>query len=385
MLLQPLSGLAAPGLWLADDFETGTLRSSEAPPGRWDHATVISPNRLASGAVGAHRGRYGLTVTDSTSEEGAVVSVVQDQDPLTSELHVRTWLRLRAVSTYGGLVLMQALPASVELRLLEHEGGLIWELAGRDGPGPNPTYVSRRGSRVETERWYLVELSARGLGTPAGEARLWVDGVEQVAPLSGRDWNHPEYEVDVFIVGEPWSDTGTFQGSIDFDDVRVSATPQASRLELRRPVEASSGCIAVDVSLRGSASNAPAPAPYDTDVALHVREGEGTFHADGDCRSPVTGALLPAGVSERQVYFRPGGPGGVATLEASHPDFLSARLGVESDGGPESDPDEEEAGSPWTADLGCASAPGALVTLPFLLVPWLRRRRERRSPPTGSE
>jgi hypothetical protein len=381
VLLQPLSGLAAPGTWLADDFETGTLKSDDMPPGRWDQAAAVSPNTIASGEAGAHRGRYGLTVTDRTSTEGSVVSVVQDSDPLTAEVYVRMWLRLRGVSAYGRIILAQAMPAAVELRLVEQDDGVVWELAARNGPHPNPTYVSRRGSRVETERWYLVEFSARGLGTTAGEARLWVDGVEQGTPLSGRDWNHPEYVFDTFLMGEPWSDTGTFRGTIDFDDVRVTATPQASRLELRHPEEAPSGCLAVDVSLRSSASNGPAPAPYDTDVALRVRAGEGTFHAKGDCRAPVTGTLLPAGTSERRVYFRPGGGDGTATLEASHADFFSARLDVKGIVEPDPGPDEGEGGGPWTTDLGCASAPGALVALPFLLVPWLRRRRS----PTGSE
>ncbi|MCP3143144.1 LamG domain-containing protein [Pyxidicoccus xibeiensis] len=375
VLLQPLSGLAAPGDWLADDFETGTLWPSDTPPGQWDQGASVSPSTLAVGAVGAHRGRYGFTVTDRTGERGPVVSVVQDQDPLTSELHARTWLRLRSVSAFGGIVLMQALPAVVELRLVEQDDGVVWELATHHGA--QSTYVSRRGSRVEAERWYLVEFSAQGLGTPSGEARLWVDGVPQGAPLSGRDWNHPQYEVDVFIIGEPWTDTGTFQGSIDFDDVRVSATPQASRLELHQPVAASASCIAVDVSLRSSASTGPVPAPYATQVALQVLEGEGGFHSEGNCQAPVTGALLAAGASERRVYFLSEGLSGRATLEASHPDFLPARLDVTAGMGPE-DVGGEEPGGPWTTDLGCAAAPGALVALPLLLVPWLRRRRGRR-------
>ncbi|MFP2911724.1 hypothetical protein ACLESD_43205 [Pyxidicoccus sp. 3LFB2] len=368
VLLQPLSGLAAPGTWLADDFETGTLVSEDLPPGRWDQAVATSPNTVVNGAQGAHRGRRGLTVTDSSSAQGPVVSLVQDADTLTSEVHARTWLRLRAVSAYGRIILAQAMPALVELRLVEQDAGAVWELAARNGPHPSPTYVSRRGSPVEPERWYLVEFSARGLGTASGEARLWVDGVEQVAPLSGRDWSHPEYEFDTFILGEPWTDTGTFRGSIDYDDVRVSAAPHASRLELRPPVEAPSSCLAVDVSLRSTAAQAPAPAPYDTDVALAVTAGEGGFHADAQCDSPVTGTRLPVGTTERRVYFRPTGGEGVATLAASHPDFLSATVTVEGLVASDDDEEEDDDGAgPWTA--GCTSAPGALVALPLLVRP----------------
>ncbi|NMO14775.1 hypothetical protein HPC49_26035 [Pyxidicoccus fallax] len=380
VLLQPLSGFAAPGDWFSDDFESGTLRSSDSPPGRWDQTAVVSPNTLASRAEGAHRGRYGLTVSDSTSTAGSLASVIAVSDTLASEFHVRTWLRLRSVTASGRIILMQAHPALVELRLLEQGTGLIWELSVRNGP--EPTYFSLHGSRVEPGRWYLVEFSVRGLGTTSGEARLWVDGVAQGSPLSGRDWNHSEYVFNEFQVGEPWSDTGTFKGFIDFDDVRVSAAPMASRLELRRPAVASSGCIAVDVALRSSAAAVPAPAPYATDVDLRVTGNTGTFHSDEGCKVPVKGALLPLGASERRVYFRPGGTAGRAMLEASHPDFLPAKLDLEVDAGvgPDAVPDEDGAEGPWTTDLGCASAPGALLALPFLLVPWLRRRRERRTP-----
>ncbi|QRK08840.1 hypothetical protein JQX13_01310 [Archangium violaceum] len=379
VLLQPLSGAAAPGDWFSDDFETGTLRTSDTPAGRWDSTGASSPNTLTNGTAGAHRGQYGLTVVDRTSNAGSQANANVVRDPLTTELHVRTWLRLRAVSTPGSMVVLQALPARLELRLLAP--GPIWELAGRNGADQS-TYVSIHGSRVEEERWYLVEFSAWGLGTNAGEAKLWVDGVEQ-GVFSGRDWRGTNYLMSRLVVGEPWADAGNFIGSIDFDDVRVSATPMASRLELRRPVGAgdSSGCVAVDVSLRSSATGAPAPAPYTMEVALAVTEGAGRFHVDAACGFPVPGALLLAGASEQRVYFRPGGTGGKATVKATHPDFLSATLPLEGIAPPdgEGDPDEDPVG-PWTTDLGCTSAPGALVALPVLLWPWIRFRRRWHTP-----
>ncbi|WNG49846.1 hypothetical protein F0U60_41315 [Archangium minus] len=355
---------------------------SDTPEGRWDSTGASSPNTLTSGTAGAHRGQYGLTVVDRTSNAGSQANANAVRDALTQEFFIRTWLRLRNVSTPGSMVVLQALPAKVELRLLAP--GPIWELAGRNG-SDQATYVSFHGSRVEEERWYLVEIHARGLGTAAGEARLWVDGVEQGA-LSGRDWRGTNYVMNRLVVGEPWADKGEFIGTLDFDDVRVSTTPMASRLELRRPGdgETSSGCIAVDVSLQSSVSEAPAPAPYTMMVALAVTEGAGRFHMDAACRFPVPGALLRAGASEQRVYFRPGGTGGTATVKATHLDFLSATLPLEGLVPPEEnkDPDEDAEG-PWTTDLGCTSAPGALVALPVLVWPWLRggRRRHTRTRP----
>ncbi|WP_257459586.1 LamG-like jellyroll fold domain-containing protein [Archangium lipolyticum] len=384
MLLHPLTGVAASNDWFSDDFETGTLRASEIPAGRWSVVGASSPNALSNGAVGAHRGQYGLTVVDRTnaSTPDSEASVSSDERaPLSSEFFVRAWMRLRDVSTPGSLVALQALPVQVELRLRSQSAGPVWELAVMTGA--SRTYVSFFGSRVEADRWHLVEFSASGLGTRSGEARLWVDGVEQGTGVSGRDWTDPSYVMKRVVMGEPWADSRTFTGTLDFDDVRVSATPMASRLVLRWPVDAatSSGCIPLEVSLRSSATGAPAPAPYETEVALAVTAGAGGFHSDEACKSPVPGMLLPTGASERRVYFRPGGTGGTAMLAASHPDFLPATLEVVGGGAPDGDPDEDPAG-PWTTDLGCTSAPGALVALPLLLGPWLRRRSWRPGAPT---
>ncbi|WNG25794.1 LamG domain-containing protein [Cystobacter fuscus] len=381
VLLQPVSAAAASD-WFADDFETGALI---APEGRWDNARSVSPNTLVNGAQGAHRGQYGLTLIDRNNSN---VSEYQggtdfESTPLTSEFFLRSWMRLRDVGNPGKVVAIQANPMKVELRLLAPDP--IWELSVRKGT--EQTYASVHGTRVEQDRWYLVEFSARGLGTTHGEARLWVDGVEQGeaderAALSGIDWrNTTVYVLKWLQVGEPWTDQGFFTGSIDFDDLRVSAVPMASRLQLQRPADAStsSGCIAVDVSLRSSATGALAPAPYETEVSLATTAGEGHYHADGTCKSPVERVRLPTGTFERRVYFRPGGSPGRVTLAASHPDFLPATLQVEADGTPVGDVDGGAAGGPWTMGLGCTSAPGALVPLPVLLWPWFRRSRRGRT------
>ncbi|ATB38134.1 hypothetical protein CYFUS_003565 [Cystobacter fuscus] len=382
VLLQPVSAAAASD-WFSDDFETGALI---APEGQWDLARSISPNTLTNGAAGAHRGQYGLTLIDRNNSSVSEFQGSADFEstPLTSEFFFRSWMRLRDVGNPGKVVAIQTNPMRVELRLLSPSP--IWELSVRKGT--EQTYASVHGTRVEQDRWYLVEFSARGLGTTHGEARLWVDGVEQGASeqrtaLSGLDWRDAIYVLKWIQVGEPWTDQGFFTGSIDFDDVRVSATPMASRLQLQRTEDtgASSGCLAVDVSLRSSASGALAPAPYETEVSLSTTAGEGRYHADEACKSPVERVRLPTGTFERRVYFRPGGPPGTVTLAASHPDFLPATLQVEGDGTPVGDADGGAAG-PWTMGLGCTSASGALVSLPVLL--WPGSRRSRRRQPTAA-
>jgi hypothetical protein len=373
MLLLPVPGAAAD--WFSDDFETGTLRSWDSPPGRWDETPVSSSNTLVSDAAAAHRGLFGLLVTDRSSTTAFQASADVARPSLTSSFFFRTWLRLRSVSTSGDVVLVQALPALVELRIARQEP--VWELAVRNGSGQQ--YVSRRTPTTEPlreDRWYLVEFGARGLGSPAGQAWLWLDGVE-VGALSGLDWQDKAYQLEQLRVGEPWTDTGSFVGSIDMDDVRVSASPMASRLELRLPEEAKSGCIAVAVSLRASSEEALAPAPYEVPVTLGIPQGGGSFHSDAGCEDAAVEAVrLPAGTSQQRVYFRPSGASGQATLRASHPDFLPATLRVEGTGGPGEPPDGDGAASPWTMDLGCSAATGGFA---MLLGPWVLWRR--RLPP----
>ncbi len=371
MLLVPVPSAAAD--WFSDDFETGTLRPADSPPGRWDETPSSSPNTVASTAASAHRGLYGLQLTDRSSSAGFHASADVGGTPLASTFFFRTWLRLRSVSTSGDVVLVQALPALVELRIARQDS--VWELAVRNGSGRQ--YVSRRTpttAPVQTDRWYLIEFGARGLETLAGQAWLWVDGVE-VASLSGMDWQDTAYQLEQLRVGEPWSDTGAFIGSIDVDDVRVSASPMASRLELRLPEEAKSNCIPVEVSLRASAENALAPAPYEVAVALSVPEGSGSFHADTGCKDAVESVRLPAGSSERRVYFRSSGSEGLATLRASHPDFLSTTLTVDGPGSPGEPPDNDETAGPWTTNLGCSAATGGFAMIPMLLGPWVLWRR----------
>ncbi|MBN8233284.1 hypothetical protein JYK02_37790 [Corallococcus macrosporus] len=368
LLLPFMSAHASEGF--ADDFETGTLLPEDTPPGRWDDSGMVGTNTFTSGAAGAHRGRYGLTVVDRATASGSQASINANVTALTSEVHMRTWLRMRDVGAVGSAVVMQGLPALVELRLLAP--GPAWELALRNGSGR--TYVSLHGAKVEAERWSLVELRVRGMGTAAAEARLWVDGIEQGPGLTGLDLRDDANKVDKVVVGEPWSDTGTFTGFLDFDDVRVSDAPMASRLELRRPeAEGAKDCLAVDLSLRASSTGTLAPAPYDTDVSLAVEGDKGGFHTEKDCDSPVTRVRLPTGTSERRMYFRPQGPAGTVTWQASHADFLPASLTVDV----EALPSDADGGGPWTTELGCTSAPGAVLALPALLGIWLRRRRAR--------
>lgn len=374
VLLQSSGAVAAPVTWFSDDFETGTLLASDSPAGRWDNAIAKSPNTLSSGVAGAHRGQYGLTASDRNGSSGgtfhaSTYATLSSQAP---DFFIRTWLRVRSIGTLGSVVAIQALPATVELRLAAP--GFSWELAARQGA--SQAYVSVHGSPVEAERWHLVEISARGLKSLAGEARLWVDGVEQ-GVLSGRDWSGSDYHLETLQVGEPWSDTGAFTGFIDFDDLRVGDAPMASRLELREPEDAgdSPGCIAVDVSLRTSGTRALAPAPYDVAVSLASTVGGASgFHADAACRTPLPPVLLPAGASERRVYFHAGDTWTQATLNASHPDFLPTALAVEGGGAL---PDVGALG-PWT--LGCASAPGVLLAWPLVLLAALRRGRRRALP-----
>lgn len=70
-------------------------------------------------------------MVERSSNSGSQANASVVREPLTRELFVRTWLRLRAVSTPGSVVVLQALPAKVELRLLAP--GPTWELAVRNG------------------------------------------------------------------------------------------------------------------------------------------------------------------------------------------------------------------------------------------------------------
>jgi hypothetical protein len=347
-------GSAAAAQALSDDLESGTLLTTDMPPGHWTQKTVTSAgSSVAVDTAARHRGNEGLRVVDNDADAG-----VGQQDNVlatvaggSQDLYLRFWMRLTSSNQLGSFYLGgigATLPTSGTLiSSVSHVFGTGSQLSGFDRSG-NWTGVAF--TNVDWGQWHLVDLSARGIGTGAGARTVWVDGV-QVGQQAGQDWS-ADQAVSV-SVGELWSDDGRFMGTIDFDDIRLGPTPNASVLD----IDAGSGdapvgaCLPAIVSLKDS-NLALAPAPYDVPVLLDVPGAVPVnYFANPACQSSISLVILDAGTSQATVFFATVSPG-MGMVEASYVDFISGFALLSAVGAPDAGQSDGGQGDAGSSDGG---------------------------------
>ena len=404
--LAPGAGLAQE---LAHDVETFTLLATDSPPGPWTGIYApIAANRIDAGAVAAHRGSFGIRAIDAvgTGNADTEIRLFYNLTARTGDTHLRAWVRLATSNGLGRLVIIQV--SSVNTALLDFivpgTGGV--ELGGFTSTG----YVfSAPGPSVSDGGWHLVEVSLLGVGTMSGRMVGWVDGRD--AGVSARNWQG--YSYDNIGIGEPWSSDRSFIGAIDFDDVRISTRPHASRLGVEALGTIPAGaCRPLRISLHDSNGNL-ARAPYGFDAGVWATGGPLTIAGDPGCLLPATTADFAPDASTALVYVRGTSPASVL-VESAYEDLLSGSAplivsgfvdagagdggsavadggvdGGAADAGQDGGAGDAGAGTlpavdggspmyeaPFEASVGCACAevPGALAAL-LLLCVFARRRR----------
>ena len=318
----------------SDDFETGTLLTSDAPAGRWTSRTnagVGAP--VTSSPAAAHRGQRGARVVDTTTGgPGSLEFLNAVLTTRTGDAYVRTWLRLTgptSASNYPlGLFsgLSQQCTTEVELN------GSAWNIDGYAQPG---SYSGTAASQPLTAGvWHLLEFAQLGAGSSSGRRRAWLDGVQVVdvaADLGGG-------QVGSLVLGE-YSTASGYTGTTDYDDVRVAATPHVSGLALSSSGALAEGCAAVTVTLRDSAGGTPV-APHA--LALDVDAGGAAVFSGASCAAPTAAVVVDGGLSQVTFGVSASTPGTFA-VSASHPDLL---------GGPAA----QVTFSPRPLDATCGSA-----------------------------
>lgn len=211
---------------LADTFEG---RSDVFTGSPWGYV-FSGEGVIALSPLAAHRGDAGLRLIDTTANAGSDVGSKLDNPDLgvaPAASWARMWMRVVQVDQADDVIVLQL---------------------GRGGTGPagrqqqifvNGYEVASdgfvAGGLVTTLRypldagWHLLELGWEGVGTSAGARELFVDGAP-VGRDEGLDFSWPQ-TLQELNVGETYADL-PFRGVIDFDDVRLSYAPPASRLTL---------------------------------------------------------------------------------------------------------------------------------------------------------
>jgi|APLak6261679142_1056127.scaffolds.fasta_scaffold00002_44 hypothetical protein len=376
-------GAQAGGVFV-ETFEGPTFDVADTPPGLWssfDRRAMV--NDLVTAAA-LHRGDAGLRVSDQATTAaggGDMTAWYGTLSPLTSQAHLRFWFRLASSNDQGAIVIGELLQSSfgalcdVQVR---NPGGLL-SVAGRN-VGPTFSDVDS-GVRLAVGAWHLLECGVRGLGTTNGERLLAFDG-QLVAREAGLDFSG--LSVDSVAIGEPYAVAYSFGGQLDFDDVRVGNTPNASRLAIDAgpgPLVAGD-CVPLVLSVLDS-EGAPSALPFEvlpSSTALQVQ-----LFADPVCQTSAFPVRIPAGVAVLPLWMKPT-RNSPASIELSFVDVFPALeawvvvpAGVVDagvvDAGVQEAVDAGELPPPRVYPVGCGcGADGAALGLWLVLLSTARRR-----------
>jgi hypothetical protein len=349
---------------LVDDMESGTLTLTDLPPGRWNaiHQGGTTDRMMRPDPAAAHRGAWGARFV-ATMPGPNTAYVAAFTGPIAPQFYARCWLRptLMGGAPNVNLVNIGANGSAlidVNLRGASFESLFV---GGFDRFGVYWHDGTDAGMSLET--WHLAEFALNGLSTTSGRRRVWVDG----ALVHDRpSIDYQGVTAYSFEVGLPYQNVGqdSFVGALDLDDCRSSHLPLAERLEvdLAGPLVAGA-CASAEVTLVDP-EGAPAIAPYLVDAGLDVTGVSGGFFDDARCSRPVTSVGIRPTLSQQQVFFQATSVG-VASISASHRDFLNATTSVFVDAGLEPSLDVR---------CGCGAS-GAQALLILGALPLARRRR----------
>ncbi len=310
----------------ADDLELGGIELFDDPPGRWSEDSTDTGNGLAVDPEAAHRGALGLRFVDTSAASGSVglgAHATRFLARMLPNTYARAWVRVASTNAQGTFVFLNlhgAGPISSPLLDLHLDPPATVRLSGFGLVGGSPQYAnSPNTADLTVGQWHLIEVALVGAGTASAERKLWVDGQH----VATRTVNWTGVQPNKLSVGAPWYDDRTFMGSLHFDDVRVSAAPPASRITLPHAPSLVSGvCAPIAFGLAHSEPEGPAPAPYDVSLSLAV-DGGAELYADPACTTPTPTVTIPAEATQGTAYVH-AAQAGVATVTATHPDFLDA-------------------------------------------------------------
>ena len=367
------------GQALADDFEAGTLLTTDSPPGPWTSVSLpVASNSLSVVSAAAHQGDAGLRLVDNDGDAGA-----DQQDAVndfgfsgTGDFYGRFWFRISQSNHTGNfsvLELLDSLSSSTPavLDILVRYPGPGFDLGGWDS-SPIYSVQTARASPAENT-WMLIEVAILGMGTNSGARQLWMNG-QLIAQTTPVDWSGASYVGT--RLGEPWANDVTFVGQLDFDDVRIGGAPLASTLNWEAPSSAAAGqCLPATLQLVDSPHHALAPAPYPVIATLFASQPGVQFFSDVACTLKTSELSIAKGGSQAAAYLQATSTG-TYTLVAQHPDFLTGQAALAVGAG----------GSPRSLQMGCgcqgsAGEGGLEASIMILATSLLRRRRfPRRAP-----
>ena len=254
---------SAQTLVLGDDFESGVLLKSGAPPGVWTElGSNEASNTIMISAAAAHRGAAGMRLTDVTPGPGSgmITWLGGDVPQRAGSIHLRTWILLAGMTpTQLNSIMIHGNGMGSTLSGLRLDAAASPGLGGTDRAG-GYSFVNAPAGGFALGTWHLVEVAALGVGTATGRRQLWLDGTLLLAQ-DNIDWSG--LSSTSVLIGQGWGDH-SWTGQISFDDIRITDGPPATTLSsrVRSGAAVAGSCTPMTAELlaaAGSPSAAPVP------------------------------------------------------------------------------------------------------------------------------
>jgi len=290
----------SPSVIFYDDFEDGGLTVDDVPPGKWDGVIVKPGTDAGVSTLAAMAGSRGLRIDDAADvpSPGTTVGpyVALNGDGGTGDRYLRAWVRVTDAADSGTITILQLLHGSrsvADVNLTFPPGGIL--LAGDNADGGYPVYAT--GYQIGST-WRLLEVGVLDAGSSLVTRVLWLD----TAQAGQQRINQLGWTTDELDIGEPWSDVGTFQGSIDFDNVAVTTDPPPSHVEIDAGTNglATGVCRPVGATLMSS-SRVPAGALRPDRLFLTVNVDGGAavaLYTDPNCANAGSTIDIDAGTTD---------------------------------------------------------------------------------------
>jgi len=276
-----------PSVLFLDEFEDGGLTVGDSPPGLWDGLDAVAGTDAGVSTAAARSGARGLRVWDFADlpAQGTTAAPYVDLGSDAGDRYARAWVRAVPTWDAGVFVTIQLLAgarAACDISLIFPPGTVV--LAGDTA---NQGYQVTGTGFLLRNSWHLLECGLVDAGTSSVSRVLWIDAVERARQQISQDG----WRVDELDVGEPWSDDGQFQGTVDVDGVAVTVTPPPSHAQVDAgPLDLQAGqCAPISARLMSS-SKVPAGALRADRLFIAVDGGSAATFTDPDCAD--AGAFL---------------------------------------------------------------------------------------------
>jgi hypothetical protein len=303
-----------------DNFETGTILTSENPAGKWPDKYEASGCSVTIESSIKHNGSYSAKCITVSNGYASCDKMFTSQD----NLYLRGYFRISTMPPNNDnficfdVVYMDSASYSASAVIKKVSGQLYWGMLIQENGNWTWLYESTP-SNPSVDTWYCVE-TRRDVANDI--AQLWVDGnqkVNQTVSMSqGTNGIFPGISVSSGFATTLYIDDVVLSGSY------VGPISGASKLAFTagsgQTVTAGSVSSVITVQVQDASGN---PVTTGATVSLSTTSSGGNFYSDSAGTQQITSIVISSGQSSGNCYYKDTTTG-TPTLTASSTGLTSA-------------------------------------------------------------